>query len=350
MKLDDIQKLKKEALAAVKNARDAKSLEDIRIAFLGRTGGKLTAVLRSLKDMPIGDRKKIGPAANALRNELENALSSKLQEFKSQSVKSGIDLTMPGKRVATGHLHPLTRVEKEIREIFASMNFSVVEGPEVETEHYNFDALNIPKDHPARDMWDTFWLRQEEAKSEKRKAKSNERLLLRTHTSPVQIRYMEQYKPPFQIIVPGRVFRYEATDASHETNFYQVEGLMVGKDVTLANFKFVIQEFFRRLFKKNLEIRLRPSYFPFVEPGLEVDIQCVKCGGKGCNICKESGWLEVMGAGMVHPRVFEAVHYNPHDLQGFAFGLGLERIAMIKYNIPDIRLFYSGDLRFIKQF
>lgn len=348
MKLDDIQKLKKEALGAVKNARDAKSLEDVRVAFLGRAGGKLTAVLRSLKDMPIGERKKIGPAANALRNELENALSLKLQQFKSMFAGRGFDLTMPGKRVATGHLHPLTRVEKEIREIFTSMNFSVVEGPEVETEHYNFDALNIPKDHPARDMWDTFWL-QGNQKSSKLKAQ-NSKLLLRTHTSPVQIRYMEQYKPPFQIIVPGRVFRYEATDASHETNFYQVEGLMVGKDVTLANFKFVIQEFFRRLFKKNLEIRLRPSYFPFVEPGLEVDIQCVKCGGKGCNICKESGWLEVMGAGMVHPRVFEAVHYNPHDLQGFAFGLGLERIAMIKYNIPDIRLFYSGDVRFINQF
>ena len=174
--------------------------------------------------------------------------------------------------------------------------------------------------------------------------------MLRTHTSPAQIRYMKSHKPPFQIIVPGRVFRYEATDASHETNFHQVEGLMVGKDITLANFKFVIEEFFKRLFKKNVAVRLRPSYFPFVEPGLEVDVRCVKCGGKGCNICKDSGWLEVMGAGMVHPRVFEAAGYNPRDFQGFAFGLGLERIAMIQYNIPDIRLFYSGDLRFIKQF
>ena len=186
---------------------------------------------------------------------------------------------------------------------------------------------------------------------------SSQRLLLRTHTSPVQIRYMQEHKPPFQIIVPGRVFRYEATDASHEINFYQVEGLMVGKDINLANFKFVIGEFFKRLFKKDLAIRLRPSYFPFVEPGLEVDVACVKCGGKGylrdggaCTLCKESGWLEVMGAGMVHPHVFEAAGYNPRELQGFAFGLGLERIAMIKYNIPDIRLFYSGDLRFIKQF
>ncbi len=358
MKLEDVQKLKKEFLAAVQDARDIQSLEEVRVAFLGRTAGKLTSVLRSLKDMPMDARKKIGPVANALRNELEELLASKLQELQSKSSVRKLDLTMPGKRVATGHLHPLTLVEKEIREIFTSMNFSVVEGPEVESEHYNFDALNIPKDHPARDMWDTFWLRsnQKQVTSDNKQLTKSQgsnikgQMLLRTHTSPVQIRYMETHKPPFQIIVPGRVFRYEATDASHETNFHQVEGLMVGENVTLANFKFVIQEFFRKLFKKNLDIRLRPSYFPFVEPGLEVDIQCVKCGGKGCNVCKESGWLEVMGAGMVHPRVFEAVHYNPRDLQGFAFGLGLERIAMIKYNIPDIRLFYSGDVRFIKQF
>jgi len=358
MNLDDIQKLKKESFAAVQGANDIQSLEEVRVVFLGRTGGKLTAVLRSLKDVPIEDRKKIGPAANALRNELEELLASKLQQLQSKISARKLDLSMPGKRVVTGHLHPLTLVEKEIREIFTSMNFSVVEGPEVESERYNFDALNIPKDHPARDMWDTFWLRQNELKTKSKKRKGGkksmphvaDRLLLRTHTSPVQIRYMETHKPPFQIIVPGRVFRYEATDASHETNFHQVEGLMVGEHVTLANFKFVIQEFFRKLFNRNLDIRLRPSYFPFVEPGLEVDIQCVKCGGRGCNVCKDSGWLEVMGAGMVHPRVFASVHYNPRDLQGFAFGLGLERIAMIKYNIPDIRLFYSGDVRFIKQF
>jgi len=350
MKLSDVEKLKKEAFDAIKSASSGKNLEEIRIKFLGRASGKLTAILRSLKDLSMEDRRKIGPAANALRDEIEKALKQKLDSLQNTSYKlqTSLDLTMPGKKISVGHLHPLTIVEKEIREIFKSMNFSVVEGPEVETDYYNFDALNIPKDHPARDMWDTFWLRQNELKVKNKKSKG--RLLLRTHTSPVQIRYMEQHKPPFQIIVPGRVFRYEATDASHETNFYQVEGLMVGKNITLANFKFVIQEFFQRLFKKNLEIRLRPSYFPFVEPGLEVDIQCVKCGGDGCNICKESGWLEVMGAGMVHPHVFEAVHYNPRDLQGFAFGLGLERIAMIKYNIPDIRLFYSGDARFIKQF
>jgi len=344
----DIETLRKSAIQAIKDAKDAVALENLRIQFLGRQDGELTKILRSLKDLALEEKRKIGPAANALRQELENALEQKLKSLQATSYKlqAGLDLTMPGKKVSVGHLHPLTIVEKEIREIFKSMNFSVVEGPEVESEYYNFDALNIPKDHPARDMWDTFWLKP----TSNKQPTTHNKFLLRTHTSPVQIRYMEQHKPPFQIIVPGRVFRYEATDASHETNFHQVEGLMVGKDVTLANFKFVIQEFFRRLFKKNLEIRLRPSYFPFVEPGLEVDVQCVKCDGKGCNVCKESGWLEVMGAGMVHPRVFEFAHYNPRDLKGFAFGLGLERIAMIKYNIPDIRLFYSGDLRFIKQF
>jgi phenylalanyl-tRNA synthetase alpha chain len=338
----DIKKLKKDALQLIKEANSVEALEKVRVKFLGRKDGELIKILRSLKDLSEKEKRTIGPAANLLREELEQALRQKLQEISASTLSKKLDLTMPGKKIRVGHLHPLTLVEKEIREIFKSMNFSVVEGPEVETDYYNFDALNIPKDHPARDMWDTFWL--------KRDAQSKDKLLLRTHTSPVQIRYMERNQPPFQIIVPGRVFRYEATDASHETNFYQVEGLMVGPDVTLANFKFVIQEFFKRLFKKDLKIRLRPSYFPFVEPGLEVDIQCVKCSGAGCNICKDSGWLEVMGAGMVHPRVFEAAGYNPRDLRGFAFGLGLERIAMIKYNIPDIRLFYSGDLRFINQF
>lgn len=335
-----IKKLKSEAQNLIKSAKEARELEDLRIRFLGRQDGEVTKVLRSLKDLSESEKRKIGPLVQKLKNDTEVLLEEKLNFFKKAlRQKPLFDLTMPGKKVSVGHLHPLTIVEKEIREIFKAMNFSAVEGPEVETDYYNFDALNIPKDHPARDMWDTFWLKPE-----------SQKLLLRTHTSPAQIRYMKSHKPPFQIIVPGRVFRYEATDASHETNFYQVEGLMVGKDITLANFKFVIEEFFKRLFKKNVAVRLRPSYFPFVEPGLEADVRCVKCDGKGCNICKDSGWLEVMGAGMVHPRVFEAAGYNPRDFQGFAFGLGLERIAMIQYNIPDIRLFYSGDLRFIKQF
>lgn len=352
MEKNDIVQLKKQAEKLINSAKDAKQVEELRVKYLGRKDGEVTNLMKKLPALSVEERRAMGPALNSLKNELENFLNEKLSTFNSKP-STNFDVTMPGKKVSVGHLHPLTLVEREIREIFKAMNFSVVEGPEVESDYYNFDALNIPKNHPARDMWDTFWLRQNDSKLTAKSSK----LLLRTHTSPVQIRYMENHKPPFQIVVPGRVFRYEATDASHEINFYQVEGLMVGKDVNLANFKFVIKEFFRRLFKKNVAIRLRPSYFPFVEPGLEVDVECVKCGGKavlpdgqGCNLCKESGWLEVMGAGMVHPRVFESAGYNPRDLQGFAFGLGLERIAMIKYNIPDIRLFYSGDLRFIKQF
>jgi len=334
-----IEEIKSRAEREIKASHDLKSLEDLKIKYLGRKG-EVTGVLRSLADLELEEKKKLGPKAQALRAELDNLINEKVREF-TENKAPVLDITRPGKKIKVGHLHPLSIVEKEIRDIFRAMNFSVLEGPEVESDYYNFDALNIPKNHPARDMWDTFWLKQE---NEERN------LLLRTHTSPMQIRYMEKHKPPFQIIVPGKVFRYEATDASHEINFYQVEGLMVDEDVNLANFKYVINEFFNRLFKKKLEIRLRPSFFPFVEPGLEVDIQCVKCGGKGCNICKDSGWLEVMGAGMVHPNVFNAAHYNPKDLQGFAFGLGLERIAMLKYNIPDIRMFYNGDLRFINQF
>jgi len=351
----NLEQLKKQALSAVKSAKDAKALESLRVRFLGREKGELTKILRSLGTLPLEDKRKLGPQANALRQELETAFNKKLEELKVNSQKSGVgvDITMPGKKVSVGHLHILTQVEKQVRDIFKALNFSVVEGPEVETEYYNFDALNIPKDHPARDMWDTFWILQNRIKNQESRIK-NEKMLLRTHTSPVQVRYMENHQPPFQIIVPGRVFRFEATDASHEINFHQVEGLMVGKDVNLANFKFVMREFFRRLFGEDIKLRYRPSYFPFVEPGLEIDIWYER--GKlrrpegSESRPKASGWLEIMGAGMVHPHVFEAARYNPRDLQGFAFGLGLERIAMIKYNIPDIRMFYSGDLRFIKQF
>lgn len=325
--MTEIQFLKENALSEIGKAQDARELERLRIFYLGRKS-KLVQILRSLKELSLEDRKRAGSEANLARREVERALKDKLKEFKSRprGLGTGVDLTMPGKKLALGHLHPLTKIENEIKKIFRSMNFTVVEGPEIETEYYNFDALNIPENHPAREMWDTFWLK-------------NPKLLLRTHTSPVQIRYMESHQPPFQIIVPGRVFRYEATDASHEINFYQVEGLMVGKNISLANFKFVIESFFKRFFKKDVDFRFRPSYFPFVEPGLEVDIKLG--GGK---------WLEVMGAGMVHPRVFEYAHYNPRELQGFAFGMGLDRLAMIKYKVPDIRLFYSGDTRFIQQF
>jgi phenylalanyl-tRNA synthetase alpha chain len=341
----ELEKLKRKCEEEVKNSPNAESFNGIRIKYLGRKG-ELTKILRSLKDLPFEERKKIGQQANILKKELEDLISGKEKELSTSNFQfptSNFDITKPGKKISRGHFHPLTKIDEEVRQIFTSMNFSVVEGPEAETEFYNFDALNIPSNHPARDVWDTLWIKnpKSEILNPKQISKlkfQNSKLLLRAHTSPMQIRYMENHNPPFQIIVPGRVFRYEATDASHEINFYQVEGLMVGPAVTLANFKFVVEEFFQRFFGRQVEFRYKPSYFPFVEPGLEVE---VKLGGK---------WLEVMGAGMVHRKVFDAVRYNPGQVQGFAFGMGLDRLAMLKYNVPDIRLFYSGDLRFIKQF
>lgn len=332
--MNDIESLKKQSLDEVSAAATGSELEAVRIKYVGREAGIITGHLKSLKDLPSEEKRTMGPPLQAWRVQFEDALAQKLIALKQVSARPAIDLTKPGLRVEKGHAHPLTLVEREIRRIFSSMNFSVVDGPEMETEFFNFDALNVAPDHPARDMWDTFWVDQE-----KKNLSPKERLLLRTHTSPVQMRYMQSHKPPFQIIVPGRTFRYEASDAGHEINFYQVEGLMVGPDVTLANLKFVIEEFFSKFFApEKVEFRYRPSFFPFVEPGIEVD---VKIGGK---------WMEMGGAGMVHPKVFEFAHYNPSELQGFAFGFGMDRLAMIRHHIPDIRLFYSGDLRFIKQF
>jgi phenylalanyl-tRNA synthetase alpha chain len=238
-----------------------------------------------------------------------------------------------------GHLHPLTLVTNDIQAIFADMGFEVASGPEVETEHYNFDALNIPANHPARDMWDTFWLKPKNAGK-----------LLRTHTSPVQIRYMEAHKPPLRIIAPGKVFRHEATDATHEAQFYQIEGLAVGTDITLGHLKGTLTDFFSKFFGTKSEIRFRPSYFPFTEPSVEIDAVCFKCSGKGCSVCKHSGWIEVMGAGMVHPQVLKNVGIDPLVYRGFAFGAGIDRLAMLKYGVDDVRLFYNGDLRVVNQF
>lgn len=256
--------------------------------------------------------------------------------------KLQIDVSAPGKRPKRGSLHPVTVLEREIVRSFAGMGFSVAVGPEVETERYNFDALNIPKDHPARDMWDTFWLKDE--------TPEGERLLLRTHTSPVQIRWMESHTPPIRIIAPGKVFRFEATDATHETQFYQFEGLMIGEQVSLADLKGTLTAFFENLFKKSLAIRFRPSFFPFTEPSVEIDIGCIHCDGKGCGVCKQTGWIEVMGAGMVHPKVLEACGIDSNRFQGFAFGGGVDRFVMLKWGIPDVRMLYTGDLRVVDQF
>lgn len=342
MQFDLVKKSFLDDLVKVKTLED---LEDLRIKYIGRKSD-LAQFLRSLKDLSIEERRHLGPEANHLRNEIEEIINGKVKELIiRQEAGTVLDVTMPGKKIHHGHYHPLTIVEDQVKHIFAGLNFSIVEGPELETEFYNFDAVNMPANHPARDMQDTFWLGQNSQinadQLPRGSAPINQRgsaLLMRTQTTPMQVRYMEKHQPPLQIIVPGRVFRNEATDASHEINFYQVEGLMVGKNVSLANFKFVIGEFFNRFFSRPVEIQIRPSYFPFVEPGLEV---AIKWNDK---------WLEVMGAGLVHQKVFEAAGYVPNEWQGFAFGVGLERLAMIKYKIPDIRYFYQNDLRFIKQF
>jgi len=282
-----------------------------------------------LAERPAEEKIRVGKEANRLKSELEALFESKKTAFEKELLaaaakKERIDITAPGKKVSRGSSHPLSRLRKEAEDIFGSLGFEIIEGPEVETEYYNFDALNIPAEHPAREMWDTFWL--------------GKKFLMRTHTSPVQIRYMEKHNPPFRIIAPGRVFRHEATDASHEIQFNQLEGLMVGKDVSLADLKGILEQFLRRLMGEKIQIRFKPSYFPFVEPGVEVDMLW------------NGRWLEMLGAGMVHPNVLRAGGLNPNEWQGFAFGVGIDRLAMLKYKIDDIRLFYSGDLRFLRQF
>ncbi|MFH1990655.1 MAG: phenylalanine--tRNA ligase subunit alpha [Patescibacteria group bacterium] len=338
---EKINILEKKVKEAVSRALDLARLDEISVKYLGRKG-ELNDLIKELPGIPEELKAHNGRRLNSVRNDLENLINKKSVELKDKFVeeklkKEGIDVTMPGRSVSLGHLHPLTKVERRIEDIFQSMGFSVVFGSEIESEYYNFDALNISKDHPAREMQDTFWIKN--PKSEIQNPKQH--LLLRTHTSPMQARYMEKNNPPLRIIVPGRVYRHEATDASHEIQFHQIEGLMVGEDISLANLKAIFEEFFKRFFnKKKVEVRFRPGYFPFVEPGIEVDIK-LETGSK---------WLEVAGAGMVHPKVFKAAGYIPGKQQGFAFGVGLDRLSMIYYGISDIRLFYSSDFRFLKQF
>lgn len=347
----DLKSIKKKAKKEIESAKDFVALKHIFQVFFGKKG-EIAVILSSLKNLPQKERKDKGKIINEVKKEILEMIVKKENDLKKieaalDAKEEWIDISFPSKKIPLGHLHPLTQARRKTEEIFEKLGFSVIEGPQIETEWYNFDALNIPKDHPARDRWDTFWLRESE--SQKPKVKS-QRLLLRTHTSPVQIRYMEKNNPPLRIIVPGRIFRYEATDASHEINFYQLEGLMVDSKVTLADFKGVMEKFFQMFFGDEAKIRLRPSYFPFTEPSVEIDISCRICKQKGCSACGQKGWVEIAGAGMVHPNVFKAANLNPKNWQGFALGMGLDRLAMMKYRINDIRLFYGGDLRFLEQF
>jgi len=341
----EIKHLREESLKAINKTENLEDLDKVYREYLGKKG-KISLVFDNLKRLSLAQRKEIGRELNQLKKEIKAQIENKKRAFLKAAKIKQIDVTLPGKKISLGHLHPLTQVLLKCEEIFEKLGFSVVEGPEMENEWYNFDALNIPKDHPARDLWDTFWLKP--VASSKQPVAS--KLLLRTHTSPVQVRYMERNQPPLRIIVPGRCFRHEATDSSHETNFYHGEGLMVDKNVSVANFKAIIQKFYQKFFERQIGIRLIPCYFPFTEPSFEVDITCLACGGKGCPACQKTGWMEMMGAGMVHPQVFKNSGLNPKDWQGFAFGMGIDRLAMMKYKIDDIRLFYGGDLRFLHQF
>ncbi|MBI3671322.1 phenylalanine--tRNA ligase subunit alpha, partial [Candidatus Azambacteria bacterium] len=316
---------------------------ELRLKYFGRKSGVLNDILKSLKDMPEEKKKEIGKFANELKIYFENELDIKKNEFlhsgiKEREKKEKIDITAPGKKVFRGHIHPLTHVMRKSVSIFESMGFEIASGPEVETEFYNFDALNIPASHPSRDMQDTFWI-------------DVPGLLMRTQTSSVQVRFMEKHNPPLRIVCPGRVFRKEATDATHEMQFYQLECLAVAENLSLVNLKSVLELFFKKLLEnEKIKVRFRPSFFPFVEPGVEVDVLCFKCSGAGCALCKRTGWIEVGGAGMVHPNVLKTVKIDPSKYRGFAFGMGLDRIAMIRYGIDDVRLFYGTDMRFLKQF
>ena len=335
-----LQELKQSALAELENITNPDSLEALRVAYLGRKGN-LTLLIRSIKELPVEDRPRMGKATNQLKIELQNRIDEILNFLQARDAdqkarEEAIDVTLPGITFKRGRKHPVTATLDEIIEVFSGLGFELESGPEIETEYYNFDALNMPADHPARDMQDTLYLRGGS--------------LLRTHTSPVQIRTMEKTKPPLQMICAGKSFRADTADASHSPMFHQLEGLMVDQRVTLADLKGILTEFAHQIFSKNTRLRFRPSFFPFTEPSAEVDISCVVCGGKGCPLCSRRGWLEILGAGMVDPEVFKAVGYDPEKYTGFAFGMGIERIAMLKYGINDIRLFYENDLRFLHQF
>ncbi|HHV56503.1 MAG TPA: phenylalanine--tRNA ligase subunit alpha [Firmicutes bacterium] len=337
-----LRALAQTAGAAAAQAQNLEELDGVRVRFLGRKG-ELTQILRSMKDVPPAERPRLGQLANEIRDELERKLAERTEVLKrrlqaQQLEKERLDITLPGVRPALGHKHPLTWVLEEIEDIFLRMGFDVVEEPEVEYDYYNFEALNIPKDHPARDMQDTFYITDE--------------ILLRTHTSPFQARTLERMAPevPVRVICPGRCYRRDPADATHSPMFYQTEVLAVDKNISFAQLKGTLTTFAREMFGKNREVRFRPSFFPFTEPSAEVDISCLVCGGKGCSLCKGTGWLEILGSGMVHPRELEIAGYDPGRVSGFAVGMGPDRIAMLKYGIDDIRLFYEDDLRFLHQF
>lgn len=337
---EKLEQIKAAAQKAIAEAVDEKGIDDIRVRFLGKKG-ELTAILKQMGGLSPEERPIIGQLANKIRAELEENIESASKDFKEKADElklkaETIDITMPAEPAVTGKLHPLNTVLNDLIDLFQSMGFDVVDGPEVETDHYNFEALNVPADHPARDMQDTFYIA--------------ENLLLRTQTSAAQIRTMETRKPPIKIICPGRVYRADEVDATHSPVFHQIEGLVVDKGITMCDLKGVLEQFAHEIYGPETEVKFRPSFFPFTEPSVEVDVTCSECRGKGCRVCKGSGWIEILGAGMVHPRVLKSCGIDPEEYSGFAFGIGLDRITTTRYKISDIRLLFENDLRFLSQF
>ncbi len=340
MMKERLQEITKKAFDAIDAADGMDALNDVRVSMLGKKG-ELTALLKSMKDVAPEDRPAFGQLVNETRAEIEERLGDAKEKLEQAELEMRlksevIDVTLPAKKANVGHLHPNTSVLDEVEDIFIGMGYEVVEGPEVEYDYYNFEALNIPANHPAKDEQDTFYI--------------NKDILLRTQTSPVQVRVMEKQKPPIRMIAPGRVFRSDDVDATHSPSFHQIEGMVIDKGITFADLKGTLEEFSKKLFGEDTKVKFRPHHFPFTEPSAEVDVSCFKCGGKGCRFCKGEGWIEILGCGMVHPKVLERCDIDPEEYQGFAFGVGLERITLLKYEIDDMRLLYENDDRFLNQF
>ncbi|MFJ8262395.1 phenylalanine--tRNA ligase subunit alpha [Rummeliibacillus sp. NPDC094406] len=339
--VEELTLLKEEVVAKIATTEDLKQLNEVRVAYLGKKG-PITDLLKGMGKLPAEERPKMGALVNEVRAEVQHIHDERKSELEEKAIQEqleneAIDVTLQGRPVKLGNAHPLTRVIEEIEDLFISMGYEIAEGPEVEKDYYNFEALNLPKGHPARDMQDTFYISEE--------------ILLRTHTSPVQARTMEKKQgASVKIICPGKVFRRDNDDATHSHQFTQIEGLVVGENIRMSDLKGTLDIFAKKMFGEDREIRLRPSFFPFTEPSVEMDISCFKCGGEGCNVCKHTGWIEILGAGMVHPNVLSMAGYDPKKVSGFAFGMGPERIAMLKYGVDDIRHFYTNDVRFLSQF
>ena len=337
---EKLEAIQNAALALIEQADTPAALEELRVKFLGKKG-ELTSILKMMGKLSAEERPVMGQLANAVRSDIENHLEKKSTELKAKEKElrlqaETLDITVPGKPVEIGHKHPLSIVLDEVKDIFLGMGFQIATGPEVEYDYYNFEALNIPKGHPARDTQDTFYI--------------TDNILLRTQTSPVQVRVMEQQKPPIRVIAPGRVYRSDAVDATHSPIFHQIEGLVVDKGITMSDLKGNLLALAKRLYGEQTRIRLRPHHFPFTEPSCEIDVSCFRCGGKGCPMCKGEGWIEILGAGMVHPKVLQNGGIDPDEYSGYAFGIGLERLVMFRFNIDDMRLLYDNDMRFLEQF